>query len=63
MVNPFSVNSDHLIQRDDRPVETGPMPVELMRDSVKADLSRAFNLHEGNYIIYNSIIEVPLRNS
>lgn len=34
------------VQTDDRAVETGSMPVELLRDSVERDLSRASNLDE-----------------
>ncbi|KAH0448573.1 hypothetical protein IEQ34_022373 [Dendrobium chrysotoxum] len=46
-VTSFPMNTmNHLVQEDGRAVETGPMPVELVKNSVKEDLAMAFNLHE-----------------
>ncbi|KAI0489237.1 hypothetical protein KFK09_029079 [Dendrobium nobile] len=46
-VTSFPMNTmNHLVQEDGRDVETGPMPVELVKNSVKEDLAMAFNLHE-----------------
>ncbi|XP_020577467.1 uncharacterized protein LOC110022734 [Phalaenopsis equestris] len=43
------VNSmNYLVRGDNRAVESGAMPAGLGRDSVKADLSRDFNLQEEN---------------